>query len=112
MMPEIDRAMVAVGASPTALTILKATVAMALALAGARLAYRSRAAVRHALLAAAFGALLVLPIACILSAPVRIAVPVAVEAPPAAGAVTAVPRGVATDSIRVTAPIAQSSTFS
>ncbi len=89
MMPEIDRAMLAVGGSLAASIIAKATVAIALALIGARLAYRSRAAVRHALLAAAFGVLLVLPIACIVAAPVHIVVPVATAAAPfSAGAVT------------------------
>jgi uncharacterized protein (TIGR03435 family) len=55
--------------------LAKATVAMALALIGARLAQRSRAAVRHALLAAAFGVVLVLPVASIVAPPIRIAVP-------------------------------------
>ena len=43
--------------------LLKVTVIMGLALAGARLARNSQAAVRHMLIAAAFGVLLVLPIA-------------------------------------------------
>ena len=105
MMPEIDRAMLAVGGSLAASTIVKATVAPALALSGARLAYRSRAAVRHALLFAAFGVLLVLPIACIVSAPVQIAVPVATEAAPhSADGVTPVSRQAPADAAMGVAP--------
>jgi TonB family protein len=112
MMPEIDRAMLAVGGSPAASTIFKATVATALALIVVRLAHRSRAAARHALLAAAFGVLLVLPIACIVSAPVHIAVPIAVEAPPSVGAITPVPLHVPTDSLAVKPSTAESSSLS
>ena len=43
-------------------SLVKVTVILALALAGARLARRSRAAVRHVLLAAGFAALLLLPL--------------------------------------------------
>jgi TonB family protein len=112
MMPEIDRAMLAVGGSPAASTILKATVATALALAGASLANRSRAAVRHALLTAAFGVLLLLPIACIVSAPVRIAVPAVTEAPPSAGSIPEVPRGAPANPMGVTPSTVHSSTVS
>jgi TonB family protein len=69
--------MLAVSSSLAAAIVAKATVATALSLASARLASRSRAAVRHALLAAAFGVLLALPIASIVAPPVRIAVPAA-----------------------------------
>ena len=112
MMPEIDRAMLAFGGSMAASTLFKATVAIALALAGVRLAHRSRAAVRHAMLAVAFGVLLVLPIACIVSAPVRIAVPVAVDAvPPSVGAITAVARrGPADTAIKAIPSTSQAST--
>ncbi len=82
MMPEINGAMLAVSSSLAASIVAKATVTTALALIGARLARRSRAAVRHALLAAAFGVLLVLPVASIVAPPVRIAVPVATQTRP------------------------------
>jgi TonB family protein len=110
MMPEIDRAMLAVGGSLAASTLVKATVATALALIGARLAYRSRAAVRHALLAAAFGVLLALPVACIVVAPVRIAVPVVARAAsPTAGAIAVSHLTAADAAIGVTPSISQSS---
>ena len=59
--------------------LLKVTVILALALAGTRLARHSRAAVRHVLLAASFGALLILPIASFVAPTVRIAMPAAVQ---------------------------------
>jgi TonB family protein len=93
MMPVIDRFMLAVGSSLAASIVAKATIVTALALIGALLARRTRAAMRHALIAAAFGVLLVLPIACMVLAPVHIAVPAATPAaPPAAGAVATVSR--------------------
>jgi uncharacterized protein (TIGR03435 family) len=82
--------MLAVSGSLAASILIKVTVTTALALAGARLARKSRAALRHVLLAAAFAMLLVLPIASIAAPPVRIAVPVAARAgtvPFAAGAI-------------------------
>jgi hypothetical protein len=57
--------------------VIKVTIIAAFSLAGARLARRSRAAVRHALLAAAFGGMLVLPVASFVVPPIRIAVSVA-----------------------------------
>ena len=75
MMPVINGVMLAVSSSLAASIVAKVTVTTALALIGAWLARRSRAAVRHALLAAAFGVLLALPIASIVTPPVRIAVP-------------------------------------
>jgi TonB family protein len=94
MMPAIDRIMLAAGGSLAASVITKATLTTVLALIGARLAHRSRAAMRHALLAAAFGALLALPVASVLSPPVDIAVRIATQAPvarpsaPSSGAVS------------------------
>jgi uncharacterized protein (TIGR03435 family) len=79
MMPVINGVMLAVSNSPAASIVAKATVTTALALICAWLARRSRAAVRHALLAAAFGVLLVLPIASIVAPSVRIAVPAAAQ---------------------------------
>jgi hypothetical protein len=56
--------------------IVKAAIAIALVLAGAWLARRSRAALRHALLTASFGVLLVLPIVSAIAPAVRIGAPV------------------------------------
>src|SRR5580700_3199054 len=74
MMPLVNGALLAVSGSLAASIIAKATVTTALALTAAWLARRSRAAVRHALLAAAFGVLLALPVASIVAPPLRIAV--------------------------------------
>ncbi len=60
--------------------LAKVTITTALSLIGVRLLRGSRAAVRHALLAGAFGVLLVLPIASVVAPPVRIAVPIAAQA--------------------------------
>jgi uncharacterized protein (TIGR03435 family) len=79
MIPVINEAMLSVGSSLAASMVAKATVTTTLGLIGARLARRNRAAVRHALLAAAFGVLLVLPIASVIAPPVRIAVPVGLQ---------------------------------
>jgi bla regulator protein blaR1 len=54
--------------------VAKATVALALTFLVTWPTRRSRAAVRHALLAAAFGVLLVLPIASLIAPPIRVAV--------------------------------------
>ncbi len=62
----------AVGSSLAASIIVKVTVIMALTLIGLRLARKSRAAVRHALLAAAFALSLLVPIASILVPSVRL----------------------------------------
>jgi TonB family protein len=75
MMPAIGQIMLAVSSSLAASIVAKVTVTTALALIGAWLARRSRAAVRHALLAAAFAVLLVLPAASIVAPPVRITLP-------------------------------------
>jgi TonB family protein len=73
MMPNLNGVVLAVISSPAASIVAKATVATALCLLGTWLARRSRAAVRHALLTAAFGVLLLLPIASLVAPPVRIA---------------------------------------
>jgi TonB family protein len=80
--------MLAMSGSLAASIVAKATVAAALGLVAARLARGSRAAVRHALLAAVFGVLLALPVASVLAPPLRIAVQAAAAeriAPAAAG---------------------------
>jgi hypothetical protein len=79
MMPAINGVMLAVSSSLAVSIVAKATVTTAMSLVGVRLARRSRAAVRHALLAAAFGVLLALPLASIVVPPVRIAVPVVAQ---------------------------------
>jgi uncharacterized protein (TIGR03435 family) len=65
--------------------LIKATVIVVLALAATRLTRRSRAAVRHMLLAAAFAVLLILPIVSMLAPSIRvpmlIALPGALDAP-------------------------------
>lgn len=74
MMTNLRELALSVGGSLPASIVAKATVIALLALIGTRLARRSRAAVRHVLLAAAFGALLLLPVASMVAPPVRIAV--------------------------------------
>jgi bla regulator protein blaR1 len=78
--------------------LTKATVIVAVGLAGACLARGSRAAVRHAVLAASFAVMLVLPFVSMVVPPVRVAVPVA----PAvfAGTMDAGPQ-IASSSVRV-----------
>ncbi len=99
MIPVINGVMLAVSSSLAVsivakATVATATVATALGLIGARLARRSRAALRHALLAAAFGVLLALPVASIVAPPIRIAVPAVAQkqiVPALAGAAGAIP---------------------
>src|ERR1700722_5813510 len=76
MTPTISGEILAVGSSLAVLIVVKVTVVAALGLAAAWLARRNRAAVRHALLAAMFGAALVLPIASIVAPSIHVAVPV------------------------------------
>jgi len=66
--------MLAVSSSLAASMVIKATVTTTLGLVAAWLARRSSAAVRHSLLAAAFGVLLVLPIVSLAAPPLRIVV--------------------------------------
>jgi TonB family protein len=96
----INAAMLSVGNSQAASVVVKATLAVALGIAGAWLARGSRAAVRHAVLAAAFGVLLLLPIVSTITPPFRIVVEeasVATSGPPTdaievAGVTRAAPR--------------------
>jgi TonB family protein len=74
MMSMVRAGILAVSGSLGASLVAKATVVAMLGLAGAWLARRSRAALRHALLAATFGVLLALPIASLVAPPVRISV--------------------------------------
>ena len=75
MTPTIREFVLAMGSSLPASVVAKATVIAAFGLLGARIARRSRAAVRHVLLAATFGVLLLLPVASLIVPPLRIAVP-------------------------------------
>jgi uncharacterized protein (TIGR03435 family) len=77
MMHVIAGVLLALSGSLPASIVAKVTVTAALALIGVRLARRGRAAVRHALLGAAFGAMLALPVVSLVAPPVGIAVPVA-----------------------------------
>jgi len=74
MTPAIQEFMFAVSRSLAASILAKATLVLTLGLIAAWLARRSRAALRHAMLAAAFAMLLLLPIAAILAPPVNIAI--------------------------------------
>jgi TonB family protein len=116
MMPIFDAVSLALGSSLGASIVTKVTAAMVLTLVGVRLARKSRAAVRHLLLAAGFAVSLALPIASVLVPSVRI-VPVPITAgrtarsptlpsltqfTPAAGAVTAAQtKGAAIPSSRI-----------
>jgi|GEM_PF-1649483 len=75
MISAIDGAILAASNSLVASMIVKATLILAFALLAERLARRSSASIRHAILAAAFGMLLALPIASTLAPPIRIAMP-------------------------------------
>jgi uncharacterized protein (TIGR03435 family) len=80
----IGGVMLLLSSSLAASILCKATLIAALGLLGTWLTRRSRAAVRHAVLAASFAVLLALPIASTLIAPVRIALPASTQewAPP------------------------------
>jgi TonB family protein len=83
MMSSIKEVMLAVSSSLAALTVVKATLLVTLGLIGSAIAGRSRASVRHCLLAATFGVLLLLPFAAIIAPPVRLVVHAAEQAPAA-----------------------------
>ena len=65
--------------------IIKTTLVTAIALIAARLAHRSRAAVRHVLFVATFGALCLIPTASLLMPALTVVLPIR---PPAQNAVT------------------------
>lgn len=88
MIPPLREFVLAAGSSLPAAMVTKATVVAAFGLIGARLARRSRAALRHVVLAATFGALLLLPVASLLAPPVRIAVPTEAREHAAAPSIT------------------------
>ena len=68
----VSAALLLLGSSFAASIVAKATLITTAALIGAWLARGSRAAVRHAVLAASFAALLALPVGSFLFPPVRI----------------------------------------
>ena len=74
MIPAINATLLAIGNSVAASIVAKATLVLAFGLIAVRVSQGSRAAVRHALLAAVFAVLLALPVAALLAPPVRIAV--------------------------------------
>ncbi len=89
MMPAINQMMLAVSSSLAASMVVKATLLVTLGLIGSAIAGRSRASVRHSLLAATFGVLLLLPVAAVLAPPIRLVVHAAEQkaaAPALAGA--------------------------
>lgn len=90
MKPTINEVILAVSGSLAALIVLKVTVSLSLGLLAAWLAHGSRAAVRHALLAAMFGVILILPAASLLIPPLQVGMPVGVERP-----ATLLPLGIA-----------------
>ncbi len=73
MTPFISDVLLAVSGSLAASILVKVTITTTLALVAVRFARRSRAAVRHTLLAAAFAVLLLLPIAAVVAPSVRVA---------------------------------------
>lgn len=82
-------ALLAVGGSTAASILIKVTATTVLALAACRLARRREAALRHLVLAAAFGLLVLVPMTSILAPPLVLPVRVAVSAAPVAPAVPA-----------------------
>src|SRR5215467_7843146 len=77
MMRILSEIAVTLSASAVTSFVIKGTAVVALGLMSAWLARRGRAAVRHALLASAFGALLALPVVSLIAPPVTISVPAA-----------------------------------
>ncbi|HEY6989410.1 MAG TPA: M56 family metallopeptidase [Bryobacteraceae bacterium] len=75
-MSTIPGTVLEVGTSLVILIVVKVSLVWAVGLSATGLARKSRAALRHALLTAAFGVTLVLPIASIFAPPVRIALPI------------------------------------
>ncbi len=76
-MSAIDQAILAISNSVPASILVKATIVISVALISAHVAGRTRASIRHAILAAGFAVLLVLPIAAIVAPPIDIALPLA-----------------------------------
>jgi len=85
MTPAIQEFMFAVSNSLAASILAKTTLVLTLGLFAAWLMRRSRASLRHAMLAAVFAVLLLLPIAAALAPPVRIALKPTAQSPVPAG---------------------------
>ncbi|HWI18654.1 MAG TPA: hypothetical protein VNT81_12960, partial [Vicinamibacterales bacterium] len=77
MTPAMWDAVLWISASPELSLLVKATVIVAAALLIARLAFRSRASVRHVVIATAFAALIALPILAASVPAIAIEVPAA-----------------------------------
>lgn len=75
MIAALNQIMLVVSDSPALSICVKSTLIVLLCLLAIRLSRRRSAAARHALLASAFGVLLVLPAASLLAPPIRVAVP-------------------------------------
>ena len=82
MIPALSAFVLAMSGSLAASIVVKATIAIALGLIAAKVAHGSRAAVRHALLAATFAVLLLLPAVSLVAPPIRIALRTAAQPPP------------------------------
>lgn len=79
MMPAINEMFLAVSNSLAGSIVAKVTISTAVGLLAAWLARGSRAAVRHTLLAAMFGVILLLPLGAMLMPPLHVRVPVGME---------------------------------
>ena len=79
MVPAVNEVMLVIGSSLVASVVIKVTITMALGFVAVWLGRGNRAAVRHAVLAAIFGVILLLPIASIVVPPLHVGVPVGVE---------------------------------
>src|SRR5579872_5391611 len=82
MMTLVQETILALSSSLALSIVAKVTVTTTLGLLGFVISRRSRAAMRHAMLAATFGALLILPVAAVVAPPIRMVVQ-PVPAPPA-----------------------------
>jgi bla regulator protein BlaR1 len=79
MATAINEVMLAISSSLATSIVAKVTITTALGLAAAWVARGNRAAIRHALLAATFGVILLLPVVSLMAPQVHIIVPVEVE---------------------------------
>jgi uncharacterized protein (TIGR03435 family) len=81
MISNVNDFLISLGTSSVLVILLKVTATTTVALVGVQFARRSRAAVRHLLLLAAFAALLTLPVISVLAPSLTIAVPIRTPAP-------------------------------
>ena len=80
---QINNAILGVSSSPMAAMLAKLTLILVAGLLGVRLARRSRASVRHAVLAAMFGALVALPLVSLITPKIRVGLTIVQEKEPA-----------------------------